>query len=63
MKRPNGSDAVALACPTEIRNRGSLRCKLTLSHFTFLTYTKIAKYEALEKNAVSEAKMEQPDDL
>jgi hypothetical protein len=32
------------------------RCKLLLSPFTFLNYAKVTKYEALEKNVVSEPK-------
>src|SRR6266480_4067015 len=55
--------SVALACPKEIRNRTNLCCELTLSPFIFLNYTKMAKYEALEKNAVSEPEMAQLDDL
>jgi hypothetical protein len=35
----------------------NLHCKLPLWHLIFLNYT--AKYEALEKNAVSELKMQQ----
>jgi hypothetical protein len=50
---------VALARPREIRTAGIVRCKLLLSPFTFLNYTKWTKYEALEKNAVSEPKMAQ----
>jgi hypothetical protein len=48
---------VALARPREIRTLRNLRCKLTLCHLIFSNYTKMTKYEALEKNAVSEPKM------
>ena len=53
------SGLVALARPKEIQNRRKLRCKLLQWPFTFLNYTKMAKYEALEKNAVSEPKIPQ----
>ncbi len=52
-----GSSLVALAGPREIRTPGHLRCKLSLWPLTFRNYTKLTKYEALEKNAVSEPKM------
>ena len=51
-----GSNLVALARPTEIRTRGDGRHKMSLWPFTFLNYTKMTRYEALEKNAVSEPK-------
>jgi hypothetical protein len=54
-----GSSLVALARPREIRTLRNLRCELSLWPLTFLNYTKKTKYEALEKNAVSELKMPQ----
>ena len=36
---------------------------MSLWPLTFLNYTKMTKYEALEKNAVSEPKMPQPGNL
>ena len=36
---------------------------MSLWPLTFLNYTKMTKYEALEKNAVSEPEMPQPGDL
>jgi hypothetical protein len=44
---------VTLAHPTGIRTWGEFGFKLYLWRFTFLNYTKLTKYEALEKNAVS----------
>jgi hypothetical protein len=52
-----GSNLVALARPREIRTLRNPRCKLRLCHLMFSNYTKMTKYEALEKNAVSEPKM------
>jgi hypothetical protein len=46
-----------LSLVREIRTLKNLRCKLPLWPLTFLNYTKMTKYEALEKNAVSEPKM------
>jgi hypothetical protein len=54
-----GSSLVALARPSEIRTLKNPRCKLSLWPLTFLNYTKMTKYEALEKNAVSEPEMPQ----
>ncbi len=53
------SSLVPLARPREIRTAAIVRCKLLLSPFTFLNYTKQTKYEAQEKNAVSKPKMPQ----
>jgi hypothetical protein len=53
------SKLVALARPREIRTPRNLRCKLPLWHLIFLNYTKMTKYEASEKNAVSVPKMPQ----
>jgi len=44
-------------------NPKNLRCELSLWPLTFLNYTKMTKYEALEKNAVSEPEMPQSGDL
>jgi hypothetical protein len=65
LTRPSqfGSSLVALARPREIRTPRHLRCKLSLWPLIFLNYTKMTKYEALEKNAVSEPKMSQLDNL
>jgi hypothetical protein len=57
------SSLVTLARPKGIRNGGNPRRKLVLRPFTFLNYTKMAKYEALEKNAVSGPKMPRPGNL
>ena len=57
------STLVALARPREIRTLKNQRCKLPLWPLTFLNYTKMTKYEALEKNAVSEPKMPKLGDL
>jgi hypothetical protein len=46
-------EPVTLAHPTGIRTWGEFGLKLCLWRFTFLNYTKLTKYEALEKNAVS----------
>jgi hypothetical protein len=45
-------EPVTLAYPTVIRTWGEFGFNLSLWRFTFLNYTKSAKYEALEKNAV-----------
>jgi hypothetical protein len=45
------------ARPREIRTPGICRCELLLCRLTFLNYTKMTKYEALEKNAVSSPRM------
>src|SRR5229473_2878790 len=58
-----GSILVALARSREIRTLRNLRCELSLWPLTFLNYTKMTKYEALEKNAVSEPEMPQLGDL
>ena len=50
-------EPVTLAQSTGIRTWGEFGLKLCLWRFAFLNYTKLAKYEALEKNAVSETKM------
>ena len=65
MTRPSqfGSILVALARSREIRTLKNLSCELSLWPLTFLNYTKMTKYEALEKNAVSEPEMPQPGDL
>ena len=65
MTRPSqfGSILVALARSREIRTLRNLSCELSLWPLTFLNYTKMTKYEALEKNAVSEPEMPQPGDL
>ena len=58
IKRPMSiSGPSAPAHPREIRTPRNLRCKLPLQQLIFLSYTKTTKYEALEKNAVSESKM------
>ena len=59
LTRPSqfGSSLVALARPREIRTPRNPRCKLSFWPLTFRNYTKMTKYEALEKNAVSEPKM------
>ena len=61
MTRPSqfGSSLVALARSREIRTLKNLSCELSLWPLTFLNYTKMTKYEALEKNDVSEPKMPQ----
>jgi hypothetical protein len=65
LTRPSlfGSILVALARSREIRTLKNLRCELSLWPLTFLNYTKMTKYEALEKNAVSEPEMPQLGDL
>ena len=65
LTRPSqfGSILVALARSREIRTLRNLSCELSLWPLTFLNYTKMTKYEALEKNAVSEPEMPQPGDL
>jgi hypothetical protein len=65
LTRPSqfGSILVALARSREIRTLGNMRCELSLWPLTFLNYTKMTKYEALEKNAVSEPEMPQLGDL
>jgi hypothetical protein len=57
------SSLAGIAHPREIRTLKSQRCKLLLSPFEFLNYTKTAKYEALEKNALSEPRMPALDNL
>ena len=52
-------EPVALALPTEIRTLTDPRSKLLLWPIHFLNYTKTTKYEALEKSAVSQLKMQQ----
>jgi hypothetical protein len=54
---------VTLARPRAIRTPRHLRCKLSLWSLIFRNYTKRAKYEALEKNAVSGPEMPQLDNL
>jgi hypothetical protein len=49
-------EPVTLAQSTGIRTWGEFGLKLCLSRFTILNYTKMRKYEALEKNAVSDRK-------
>ena len=46
-------EPVTLAQSTGIRTWGEFGLKLCLWRFAFLNYTKLTKYEALEKNAVS----------
>ena len=46
-------EPVTLAQSTGIRTWGEFGLKLCLWRFTFLNYTKLTQYEALEKNAVS----------
>ena len=48
------SGRVGLARPREIRTPRNPHCKLPLWLLIFLNYTKMTKYEGLEKNAVSE---------
>jgi hypothetical protein len=47
--------SVTLAPPKKIQTRRKRRRKMRLSRFTFLNYTKMTRYEALEKNVVSTA--------
>jgi hypothetical protein len=49
-------EPVTLAQSTGIRTWGEFGLKLCLSRFNILNYTKMRKYEALEKNAVSDRK-------
>ena len=65
LTRPSqfGSSLVVLARLREIRTLRDRRCKLPFWYLTFLNYTKMTKYEALQKNAVSEPKMPQPGNL
>jgi hypothetical protein len=49
-------EPVTLAHPTGIRTWGEFGFKFYLWRFAFLNYTKLTKYEALEKNAVSRHK-------
>jgi len=46
-------EPVTLAQSTGIRTQGEFGLKLCLWRFTFLNYTKLTKYEALENNAIS----------
>jgi hypothetical protein len=54
---PGGWRAVTLARRREIRTLSKLKRKLLRSPFGFQNCTKTAKYEALEKNVVSNAKL------
>src|SRR5882724_9723154 len=55
--RPRSHFSVSLAPPKEIQTRRNFRAHKWLSKLSFLNYTKMTKYEALEKNAVSNRKM------
>src|SRR6266478_7843927 len=52
-----GSIPVPLPPQKEIQTRSNFRAHKWLSKLIFLNYTKMTKYEALEKNAVSNRKM------
>jgi hypothetical protein len=54
-----GSNLAALARAREIRTLSDRQGKLPLWQLAFLNHTKIMKYEALEKNDVSEPKTRQ----
>ena len=61
LSRPGqlGPSVVALARAREIRTLSNWRCKSSLWQLAFLNHTETTKYEALEKNAVSEPKTHQ----